>query len=62
MININYDEVVVTKDDFDSYENVRISGIYNMFDPRARLTSGLPEHIYFAIIKNYSDLSNKFSD
>ena len=56
----DYTKVKVTEEQFHKYENVRISGVYNMFDPRARLTSGLPEHIYFAIIKNYNELSERF--
>lgn len=58
--HIDYEKVDITKDDFDAYENVRESGIYNMFDPRAKIMTGLPEHKYYAIIKYYNKFSKQF--
>lgn len=38
------------------YEEVRLSGEYNMFDTRAREITGLTRSEYSFVIKNYSEL------
>ena len=38
---------------FRAYEEVRMSGDYNMFDSRARIESGLTEEQYLYVMKNY---------
>jgi len=43
---------------FKSYEIIRKSGAYNMFDSRARLASGLTKDEYLFVMENYSDLKN----
>lgn len=42
--------------DWEDYEEVRQSGVYNMFDPRARRLTGLDEGRYGFVMKNYSAL------
>ena len=50
----------ITKDEFDSFLSVQRSGLYNMFDPRAREETGLNKSTFLAIIKNYDELLDKF--
>lgn len=42
--------------DWASYEEVRTAGLYNMFDPRARLATGLDRAEYQFVMNNYSAL------
>ena len=41
---------------YKSYESVRKSGAYNMFDSRAHLSSGLTKEEYLFVMENYSAL------
>lgn len=43
---------------FKSYESVRKSGHYNMFDSRARLASGLTKEEYLFVMENYRELKD----
>tara|TARA_R100001082_G_scaffold31512_1_gene16072 strand:- start:1018 stop:1209 length:192 start_codon:yes stop_codon:yes gene_type:complete len=52
----------VTKDEFLSYETVRRSGYYNMYDPMAIELSGLDGKTYLAIMDNYSELKDKYME
>ena len=45
---------------FLDYEEVRMSGNYNMFDSRARIESGLTEEQYLYVMKNYKRLANLY--
>ena len=53
----------ITKDDFNAYEKIRESGVTNMFDYKvvSRL-SDLSSHKVIQIIKNYSELKEKFKN
>lgn len=42
--------------DWKMYERVRLSGRYNMFDPRARKMSGLDSEAYQFTLSNYVEL------
>lgn len=42
--------------DWKAYEKVRKDGRYNMFDPRARRTTGLSGERYLFVMKNFSAL------
>ena len=53
--NILYEDKL--KDKLFRYEVVRLQGHYNMFDPRARLETGLSEEDYRYIIKEYTTFS-----
>ena len=50
----------ITKNDFDAFENVRTSGAWNMFDPRAIEASGLERKVYLAVMSEYSELKEKY--
>ena len=43
-----------------NYEEVRIEGRYNMFNPNARILTGLTEKEYLFVLKNYSKLKETF--
>lgn len=50
------------KDKLFRYEVMRLQGRYNVFDPRARLQTGLSEEDYKYIIKEYSNLMGKYPE
>jgi len=51
----------VTQDEFDSYVEVQESGITNMFNVSVVSDySGLSRDKIMTIMKNYSDLNNKY--
>jgi hypothetical protein len=50
----------INKEDFDAFENVRTSGAWNMFDPRAIEASGLDKKVYLVIMGEYSELKEKY--
>jgi len=53
----------ITQDDFDAYEDVRESGVTNMFDVSVVSDySGLNKEQIMAIMKNYSELSDKYGN
>ena len=53
----------ITKEEFQKYENVRVSGVTNMFDVRmVEYLSGLDRDTIFAIMKQYSELMIKYPD
>ena len=53
----------ITQDDFDAYEDVRESGVTNMFDVSVVSDySGLNKEQIIAIMKNYSSLSDKYGN
>ena len=47
----------ITKEKFDEYVTVQRSGMFNMFDPRAREMSTLTKGQWVYIISNYDELS-----
>jgi hypothetical protein len=49
-------EPQVTKEEFLEYVAVQESGMFNMFDPRARQLTLLSKSDWIYIINNYSDL------
>ena len=48
--------VTVTKEDFLEYKKVQQSGMYNMFDPRARQMTNLSREQWVLIIQSYKSL------
>ena len=51
-----------TKDEianWEAYEDVRVSGDYNMFSPQARDMAGLSKEEYMFCINNYTELRNQ---
>ena len=55
-------EVVLTRKDFRAFAEVRKSGLYNMFDPRAREMTHLSKEQWGEIMKQYADLENKYKE
>ena len=54
-------EVNISKKDFQAYEDVRASGVTNMFMVRTvQQLSGLSEKKILAVMKNYSKLVKKY--
>ncbi len=59
-IQIDHDN---SQDDFNAYEEVRESGITNMFDVSTVSDySGLSRQQIMAIMKNYSELNEKYGN
>lgn len=51
----------ITKEQFEAYENVRQSGLTNMFDVRNVIKlSGLTKEEIIIIMKQYSELKEKY--
>tara|TARA_R110000772_G_scaffold223810_1_gene334389 strand:+ start:424 stop:591 length:168 start_codon:yes stop_codon:yes gene_type:complete len=53
----------ITQDQFDAYEDVRESGVTNMFDVRTvMMHSGLEKQDIMTIMQNYGELSEKYGN
>ena len=52
--------VCITREDWDAYRRVQKSGEYNMYDPNARMLTGIERNPYIEILRNYSDLKEWF--
>lgn len=51
----------ITKDDFEAFEEVRMSGRINMADVRTgTVFSGISRDKYIEILKNYESYMNKY--
>ena len=53
---------LATREDFIAFARVRRSGKYNMLDSNARHMAGLSKEKWIEIIKQYSDLENKYKE
>ena len=53
-------ELKVSAEQFEEYREVQESGMYNMFDPQAREMTDLSKSKWVTIIKNYSELKDKY--
>jgi hypothetical protein len=52
----------ISKDDFASYNDVRKSGVTNMFDLKNVMAfTGLPKHVIVTIMSNYDYYTKKFN-
>ena len=61
--NNNNNNMNITQDEFDAYEDVRESGVTNMFDVSTVSDySGLNREQIMAIMKNYSELNEKYGN
>ena len=54
------DAVKMTESKFSEYRDVQDSGMFNMFDPRAREATTLSRSEWIYILKNYSELKEKY--
>ena len=50
----------ITKEQFTEYTDVQRTGMFNMFDPNARACTDLSKNEWIDIMKNYSELKNKY--
>jgi len=56
-------EDTITEREFELYEQVRASGVTNMFDVRYVISlSGLSREKIFVIMQNYNKLTEKYPD
>ena len=54
--------VHISKDKFDEYKRVQMSGKFNMFDPRAREMTNLTKEEWVTIMKEYDKLAEAWLD
>lgn len=50
----------ITKEQFQQYRDIQDSGMFNMFDPNARACTDLTKDEWISILKNYSELKDKY--
>ena len=65
MDNINENKLnkmeKITEEQFEAYEDVRVSGVTNMFDVKTvSQLSGLEKEDIMTIMKSYGELSDKY--
>lgn len=48
--------------EFEAYEDVQLSGEYNMYSPHARAMTGLDKKTYRNIMSNYVELKEKWGN
>lgn len=54
-------EIEITSDDFEAYEQVRMSGVTNMFNVgNVEMLSGLNRKKILFIMQNYDEFSEKY--
>lgn len=54
--------VEITENDFLQYKEVQESGMYNMFDPRAREMTTLSREQWVKIIENYKTFNDSWGE
>ena len=52
--------IEITENKFSEYRDIQDSGMFNMFDPRAREMTSLTKNEWVHIITNYNELKEKF--
>ena len=52
----------ITEEDFKKYKRVQKSGMFNMFDHRAREVAGLSKEQWMIIIKDYDKLNKAWNE
>jgi hypothetical protein len=45
-----------------AYETVRVSGLFNMFDPRAREATGLTKEDFLFVMGQFNSLRQQFEE
>ena len=58
----NIMSVEITKEKFDEYKEVQMSGAYNMFDPQARAMTNLSKEEWVTIMQEYEKLDEAWGD
>ena len=60
---INPDMSPVTEEEFEAYEDVRESGVTNMFDVKmVESLSGLSKETIMSIMQHYGELKDKYDE
>lgn len=60
-VGVTETQIEISKDEFLAYEGVRVSGVTNMFMVTTVCDiSGLDRDVVMEIMKNYTELANKF--
>ena len=54
--------VQITKEKFDEYKKVQMSGEFNMFDPQARAMTTLTKEEWVKIMQEYKKLDEAWGD
>lgn len=52
----------ITEEQFKQFEQVRISGMFNMFDPEARAMTDLTKDEWVEIMQRYNSLKEKHGE
>ena len=52
----------ITKEKFDEYKKVQMSGEFNMFDPQARAMTDLTKAEWTTIMQEYDKLNEAWGD
>lgn len=52
----------ITKEDFQAYEDVRQSGIVNMYDSCVQALANITRETHIAIIEHYGELNDKWPE
>ena len=52
----------ITKSKFDEYKTVQKSGMFNMFDPKAREMTSLTKDEWVTIMREYNKLNEAWGD
>ena len=50
----------ISRDQWIEYRSIQDSGMFNMFDPQARMMTDLSKNEWLHIMKNYSELKEKY--
>lgn len=59
---INKFDLMVTREEFAQYVNVQRTGLFNMFDPRARELTNLDREQWVYIMENYTYLEDLYKN
>jgi len=54
--------ISISKEKFDEYKKVQMSGEFNMFDPQARAMTNLSKDEWITIMQEYSKLDKAWGD
>ena len=52
---------VINSEQFNQFLNVQQSGMFNMYDPQARMMTDLTRSEWVAIMENYDKLYDKYA-
>jgi hypothetical protein len=52
----------VTQEDFEAYEDVRLSGVTNMWSRDVETLAGISDDTHLSIMSNYKDLCDRWPE